>query len=243
MAADAAVEQLIARGREALARNQYLAALEDLTAVLERRPTFADVHNLAGVCLSMLGRPEEALAHFTRATELNDGYVEALLNRAITLNDLGRLDEARESFARAAEADEEKGGGRFTSAAAARLANLHFALGEAYEGAGAAELAVEQYRRAVELRPQFLDIRSRLGRTLVDLGRAPEAVAELQAVLDHNPGFVQARAHLGLALFRTGDLDGAEREWRRCLAQQPGSAQVGAYLGMLERQRAEGASA
>ena len=84
------------------------------------------MQNLSGVCLSMLGRPDEALAAFTRATELNPGYVEAHLNRAITLNDLGRLDEARDSFARAAEADEEKGGGgRFSSAAAARLANLH----------------------------------------------------------------------------------------------------------------------
>ena len=134
MTQEPAVDQLIARGKEALARNQYLAALDDLQAAAAQRPAFADVQNLSGVCLSMLGRPDEALAAFTRATELNPGYVEAHLNRAITLNDLGRLDEARDAFARAAGADEEKGGGgRFSSAAAAWLANLHAELAETYE--------------------------------------------------------------------------------------------------------------
>lgn len=238
MTQDPGVEQLIARGKEALARNQYLAALDDLQAAAGQRPGFADVQNMIGLCLSMVGRPEEALAAFARATELNPGYVEAHVNHAITLNDLGRVDEARDAFRRAADADEQKGGGgRFSSAAAARLANLHRELADAYEQAGAPEDAVEQYRKAVELRPQFVDIRTRLGRTLIELGRLDEARAELDAVLDQNPGFVQARSNLGLAWFRAGSLDQAEREWRRCLAQQPGSAQVAAYLGMLERRR------
>ncbi|HVH12124.1 MAG TPA: tetratricopeptide repeat protein [Longimicrobium sp.] len=244
MTQDPAVEQLIARGREALARNQYLVALDDLQAVAAQRPGFADVQNMIGLCLSMLGRPEEALASFARATQLNPGYVEAHVNHAITLNDLGRLDEARDAFRRAAEADEEKGaGGRFSSAAAARLANLHLELGDAYEQAGGLEEAVEQYRHAVRLRPQFVDIRTRLGRTLIELGRLDEARVELEAVLEQSPGFVQARSNLGLAWFRAGALDEAEREWRRCLAQQPDGPQVAAYLGMLERRRGEPADA
>jgi tetratricopeptide (TPR) repeat protein len=239
MTHDPAVEQQIARAREAVARGQYLAALDDLLAVTSRRPGFADVHNLTGVCLSMIGRPDEALESFARAVELNPGYVEAHLNRAITLNDLGRTDEAGDAFRRAAEADEEKGGGgRFSSAAAAKLANLHGELGDLYAAAGAPDEAVDEYRRAIALRPQFLDIRTRLARTLIDLDRSGEARGELEAVLDRNPAFVQARASLGLACFREGDLEGAEREWRRCQAQQPGNAQVSAYLGMLERNRA-----
>lgn len=231
-----AVEQRIARAREALARGQYLAALGDLEEVAAQRPGFADVQNLMGLCLSMVGRPDEALEAFGRAVQVNPEYVEAHVNRAITLNDLGRTEEAAASFQRAAEADEAKGGGgRFGSAAAARLANLHRELGDAYEQAGAGDEAVLQYRQAVQLRPQFLDIRTRLGRMLIELGRSDEAVAELRAVLDSNPGFVQARSHLGLARFRAGDLAGAEQEWRRCQAQQPDNAQVSAYLGMLER--------
>jgi tetratricopeptide (TPR) repeat protein len=186
MTQDPGVEQLIARGKDALARNQYLAALDDLQAAAAQRPGFADVQNMMGLCLSMVGRPDEALAAFARATELNPGYVEAHVNRAITLNDLGRLDEARDAFARAAEAVEERGGGgRFSSAAAARLANVHGVLAVTYEQAGAPEEAVEQYRQAVALRPRFLDIRTRLGRTLSELGRHDEARAARLAAADH----------------------------------------------------------
>ena len=241
MAQELTTEQLIARGREAYARNALLAALEDFQEVVRREPRFADVHNLVGLCLSLLGRPEEAVEAFDRATGVNPRYVEAHVNRAITLNDLGRLDEARESFERAADAD-GSAGGRFPGAVAARLANKHAELGDLYAEASALEEAEEQFRRACEIRPRFLDIRNKLGRTLLDLGRMREGVAELRAVLDANPSFTGARANLGLALYRAGDLDGAEAEWERCLAQQPGSAQVGGYLGMLRRQR-EGRSA
>lgn len=238
MSLDPAVEQMIARAKEDFARGAYVAALEELHPVAERHPTFADVQNLIGLCLSLLGRSDEALAAFERATGLNPGYVEAHLNRAITLNDVGRIDEARESFQKAAEADEEKsGGGRFSSAAAARLANMHAELGDTYAAAGAGDEALEEYRKAVGLRPQFLDIRNKLGRTLIDLGRADEGAAELQAILDAKPSFVAARANLGLAHYRAGRLDDAEREWRRCEQQQPENAQVSGYLGMLERQR------
>ncbi|HEX5725284.1 MAG TPA: tetratricopeptide repeat protein [Longimicrobiaceae bacterium] len=241
MALDPTVEQQIARAKEAFARNAYLAALEDLQAVAARHPGFADIQNLIGLCLSLAGRPEEALAAFARATELNPGYVEAHLNLAITLNDLGRLDEAHASFQRAAEADEEKtGGGRFSSAAAAKLANRHMELGDLYAEAGGLEEALEQYRRAAELRPQFLDIGNKLARALIDLGRTGEAIDELQRIVRMNASFVAARANLGLALYRAGRLDAAGEEWRRCLAQQPGNAQVSSYLGMLERQREGG---
>lgn len=238
MAQDPAVEQTLARARESFARGSYLAALEDLQAVAAQYPHFADVQNLMGLCLALAGRPEEALAAFERATELNAGYVEAHLNRAITLNDLGRTDEARDSFQRAAEADGEKtAGGRFSSAAAARIANLHAQLGDTYLQAGAEEEALEEYRKASALRPQFMDIRNKLGRTLIDLGRHDEAIAELEAILEGRPSFVAARANLGLAFYRAGRLDDAEREWTRCRQQQPENAQVSGYLGMLERQR------
>lgn len=241
MPPDPAVEQMIARARESFARSSYLAALEDLEAVAARHPGFADVQNLMGLCLALAGRPEEALAAFERATALNDGYVEAHLNRAITLNDLGRTDEARESFQRAAEADGEKtGGGRFSSAAAAKLANLHAQLGDTYLQAGAAEEALAEYRQAAALRPQFMDIRNKLGRTLMDLGRNDEAAAELEEILADRPTFVAARANLGLALYRLGRLDDAGREWLRCRQQQPENAQVSGYLGMLERKRETG---
>ena len=163
--------------------------------------------------------------------------MEAHIHRAITLNDLGRTEEARESFARAADADAEKGGGRFPSAASARLANRHQELGDLYAELGGNEEALAEYRKAMALRPQFLDIRNKLGRLLIEVGRPGEAEAELREVVDARPSFAAARANLGLALYRAGREREAEAEWRRTLEQSPDNAQVSSYLGMLERQR------
>ena len=235
MTPELGTEQLIARAKEAFARDAYLPALEDLEEVLRRAPHYADVYHLAGLCRALLGRPEDALEAFTHATELNPGYVEAHLSRAILLGDLGRYDEAQAAYERAAAADAEKGGGRFPSSVAAQLANKHQELGDLYAGVGALREAVEQYTRAVVLRPRFVDIRNKLARCLVELGDVDAAVEELRRVLEVNPAFVAARANLRLALQRRGESGRARAEWQRCLEQQPENAQVQAYLTLLER--------
>ncbi|HEX2094462.1 MAG TPA: tetratricopeptide repeat protein [Longimicrobiaceae bacterium] len=237
MGPEPTTEQLIARGKEAYARNAYLAALEDLQEAARREPRFADLHNLVGLCLSLTGRPEAAVDAFDQALAVNPRYVEAHLNRAITLNDLGRLDEAREAFERAAQADGENSGGGFTATVSGVVANRHGELGDLYAAAGALPEAEEQYRRACEIRPRFLDLRNKLARTLLDLGRTDDAIAELRAVLDVNPAFATARITLGLALYRAGSLAAAEVEWERCLQQRPGNAQVSGYLRLLRSQR------
>jgi tetratricopeptide (TPR) repeat protein len=94
---------------------------------------------------------------------------------------------------------------------------------------------VEQFRRAVELRPRFVDIRNRLARMLLELGRLEEAVEELQTILEINPNFFAARINLGLGWYRMGDLEGARREWERCGQQRPGHPQVEFYLSALAR--------
>src|SRR5690606_19698816 len=236
MAEDVDTQELLARARAAFGRDAYLAALADLQEVARREPFFADVHNLIGLCLALLGRPEEAVGAFDRAVGINPRYVEAHVNRAITLNELGRYAEARSSFERAAEADVEEGVRGFPSALAARLANKHLELGDLYAEGGALAEAAEQYRRGCEIRPRFVDIRGRLGRALIELGEVGAAVRELREVVGANPSFLAARMDLGLALHRAGDAAAAREQWERCLAQQPGNAQAQAYLAMLERE-------
>ena len=129
-------DQLLQRARGSFERRDYVAALADLREIVDQHPHFADVRHLMGLCLSFLGQPENALDQFDRALAENDGYIEAHLNRAITLNELGRYDEAREAFDRAAEC-EGRAGGRFQSSVSARLANAHAGIGELYLAASA----------------------------------------------------------------------------------------------------------
>ncbi|HEY0303601.1 MAG TPA: tetratricopeptide repeat protein [Longimicrobiales bacterium] len=226
------LRQQIIRAKHAFDRREYAAALADFQEVLGRNPGFADIRQMTGLCLSFLGHAEAALAEFDHAIALNPGYIEAYINRAITLNELGRFEEARESFAQAAEL-ESASKGPYPSTASARIANAHASLGDLYREAGVLEEAVTQYKRALEIRDQFHDIRLRLAQVLLQLERPAAAAEELRKVLQVNPRFAAARMDLGLALFKTGDRLGAQREWEGVQEQDPNNAQVRAYISML----------
>jgi tetratricopeptide (TPR) repeat protein len=225
--------ELIDRGRRAFDRRDYTAALAVFVKVLEEKPEWADVRHLCGLCLSFLGQPEAALVEFDRALQLNDQYVEAHLNRALVLNDLGRFDEAAEAFERAGYY-EYAVAGRFPAAITVRLAHAHAQVGDLYVEAGAPLEGAAQYRRALEMRPRFHDVRNKLAHSLLLIGDTAGAIEQLDMALAGNPRFVPARLNLGLALYRQGDNEGAKREWKECREQDPGNAQVGAYLALLE---------
>ncbi len=232
---DLSLHQLIERGRAAFQARDYVAALADFRAVLDEHPEFADLHNLAGLCLSLLGQPDNALREFDRALSLNGGYIEALLNRAITLNELARFDEGRAAFERASHF-ENLAGGRFAAAASARIANALLAVGDLYLDAGAAEEAIAEYRKALELRPEFHDIRNKLAEALLRVGSREAAEAELRTVLEGNPHFLAARLNLGLVHYHRGEREQARLHWENARQQSPENPLVRAYLSLLDRE-------
>lgn len=233
---DSQTQQLIQRGREAYHRKDYVAALADLREVLRRNPDFADVRHLTGLCLGFLGQSQAALDEFQYAIRLNDSYVEAHLNAAITLTELGRYDEAREAFLRAGEL--EKGADSLPAAVSAKLANAHMTVGDLYVEAGVHQEAVVQYEAALRMRPRFHDIRHKLARAFMEMGQWDRAEAELCRVLEGNERFLAARLDLGLVQYRLRRPQQAAEQWLRCQEQRPDHPQVRAYLAMLEREAA-----
>lgn len=234
MTPDLNPERNVKEARERFALQDYYGAVHLLEEVLATGRAFADAHHLHGLCRSLLGQPEKALEAFDTAVKLNPRYVEAHIHRGLILNQLGRSDEAEESF-RKASALEGPRTGRFSPHVAARLANQHAALGEAYAEAGGLADAVEQYKKAVELGPAFIDLRYRLARLMLDAGNPLGAREELERVLQARPGFVEAQASLGLAYYLSGDAGEARRVWRDALDRQPENSRVEAYLAMMDR--------
>jgi tetratricopeptide (TPR) repeat protein len=226
-------DHLLARARERFATGDTFGTLYLLDELLDTGAGFADAHQLRGVALALLGRPEDALAAFEAALARNPEYVEALIHRGLVLADLGRGDEAEASFGLATQV--HANGGRFPRAVAGQLANLHAQLGEAYADAGAPHDAAGEYQRALNLGPEFHDLRNRLGKHLLAAGRYLEAKEELEQVLRARPELEEARTSLGLACYLSGDTDGARDVWRECRDRRPDDARVEAYLAMVER--------
>jgi tetratricopeptide (TPR) repeat protein len=220
---------IVARGVSAWERDDFESALATFREVLAEHPYFADVHNKAGLCLAMLGRMEEGLEHFEQAIKLNAAYAEAHLNRGIVLNELGRHDEAQAAFSRAGELD-SRDSATFPSDVGNRIAVTHAQLGDLYLVANHPQEAAKHYKAALEIRPRFMDIRSKFAESLIELGDLHEAKEELDTILEARPNFVGARIRLGVVLHRLGDNQAAVREWMRCAADDPEDMRPRAYL-------------
>jgi len=227
-------EPLINHARERFALQDYYGAIHLLQEIVESGRSFADCHHLLGLSYAMLGQPQRTLDHFAEALALNPRYIEAHIHRGVLLNDLGRTEEATEAFRQAASHNESQPTG-FPAHVAANLANHHALLAAAYAESGALDQAIEQYRRAVELGPNFADLRYKLARALLESGDVLAAREELERVVRDRPNFVDAFASLGLARYLSGDLSGAQEIWHECLLARPKNARVEAYLAMLER--------
>ena len=223
----------IARGIGAWDQDDFESALVAFREVLERHPRYADVHNKIGLCFAMMDDYGEALRHFDSALDINAGYAEAHLNRAIILRELGQHEEAEESFERAQKLDSQNWG-KFPAEVGNRLAIMHAQLGDLYLVAGRPERAAQEYAAGLELRPSFVDIRSKYAEALLALGRADEARRELEAILSDQPGFVGARVRMGVVLSRMGDEEGARREWERCAEEAPEDLRPRAYLTAID---------
>lgn len=224
----------VAAAYAAFERGEYATSLDLARRILSTRPAYADMRNLAGISLALLGDSEAALEELDAAIAINPEYVEALLNRALVLNDLGRFDEAKETLERASAREQSAADG-IPAIAAARIANAHAHIGDLYTAVGAHERAWREYRTALELRPNFPDVRHRAGRTLLELGRVKEAVRMLRRVVLDTPSYTPARLDLGLALLRDGDVDAARAEWDACRAEGIDSPQLRAYLALVDQ--------
>ncbi len=228
------LSQLLQRGAAAWERDEFDAALRSFREVLELRPDFPDVRNKVGLCRAMLGDVEGSLDDFDHAVRVNPGYCEAHLNRAIVLSELGRYEEAGEAFARAEESSRHSGE-NFPADLGNRIAGAHAQLGDLYMDASDVHRASEEYDRALEVRPGFLDIRSKRAHALMEMGKLERAKRELEDVVEANPFFLGARIRLGVVLHRMGETEQAVAQWMRCLAQNPRNRKTRAYLASVGR--------
>src|SRR5580698_3946644 len=67
-------------------------------------------------------------------------------------------------------------------------AEAHNFLGSAYASLGRTSEAMEQFRLALSLRPEYSNARLNLGNALVRAGRFDEGIAEYRRILEGNPG-------------------------------------------------------
>jgi TolB-like protein/DNA-binding winged helix-turn-helix (wHTH) protein/Tfp pilus assembly protein PilF len=128
---------------------------------------------------------------FKRAIDLNPNYASAHHWYALCLMWMGRLDEALDEIKRASKLD---------PLSLAVNANLGFVLAVSRQY----DQATEQFRRTLEMEPNFALAHYRFGQTYVLSGRPADAVAELKKAVALS-GSPRATAELGLAYALAGN--------------------------------------
>ncbi len=201
-------------GNEFLARQQGAEALRHYEAALRLRPGDPWTEMNVGTALVQLGRNAEAVPYLERGLRERAEAVSGHNSLGVALRATGRRAEAWARFQRALQLDPGYAAARIN--AVATLTELADAAAAAGDQAGAAEALAA----LVQLQPQELAWRRRLGAAWFLAGRPAEALPHYEHVVRQAP---DAAAHndLGSALFKVGRADEAIAQWERACALEP----------------------
>jgi len=117
---------------------QLFPAIADYNTAIQLKPTLASAYNNRANCYAACGQLTEALADYDKAIDLNPSYVRAWINRGITLRELGKYEQAAENF-------------DIAEILGQLPANTYAERGRTYHLWGDWNLAIADYRRALEL--------------------------------------------------------------------------------------------
>jgi len=227
---------LITIGKRAFEERDFFRAEKLLREALGGGANYPDIHYILGLIYHQWGKLHQAIEYFEKSIELNPAYTEALLSLSITLNDMGRYEEAKAAYQRASASVSPPGEHTRGSLFRGKIANLHAELGGLYIALGQNEDAIQEYRKALSVAPEFPDLRVRLAVALREAGRAEEGLAEVEHVLESRPGEVSALIQQGILLYLLGKKENARRAWEESLFRDPLNKLVQLYLHTLDRE-------
>lgn len=237
----------------------FAKAVPSLRQALKLQPGLPKVDILLALCLSELGRYQEALPGLRKAfKQTADDPLRRLAGLQLTraYSELEQDDTAVEvalELSRLYPTDAEvlyHGGRLFANFAYLQTMKLrkvapdsvfmHLAAGEANESQGYYNSAIREYRQVLALGPNRPGIHLRIGRSLLlyakqlsgadASGARTEAMKEFEEELLLDPTNANAAYELGEIHRRAGEFDEAQRLFEAALAHYPDFAQ--AHLGL-----------
>ena len=107
----------------------------------------------------------------------------------------------------------------------------HASLGVALFQKKKVDEAIVQFKKALDIYPNFADAHNDLGVTLLQKGQVDAAIAEYKKVLDIDPNRAETHKNLGNALQQKGEVDEAMVEWQKTLVINPDDAEALSNLG------------
>ncbi|MDX1386118.1 MAG: tetratricopeptide repeat protein, partial [bacterium] len=190
------VRNLFNEGKKAFQMHQFDKAQRIFLQLIEKTPYFADVFNMLGVINHNSGQFNDAVKFFEQALKINPKYTEALLNLAVLYNDLGEYKKAKKLYSKVQAKSREHKGSKMDPFIRAKLANKHADVGDIYEGIGFYQEAIEEFKKALKLAPNFHDIRCKMAICLREQRKFTDSIKEFRKVIKANPKYHYAQIQL-----------------------------------------------
>ncbi|HXY55265.1 MAG TPA: tetratricopeptide repeat protein [Nitrospirota bacterium] len=108
-----------------------------------------------------------------------------------------------------------------------------FNLAKEYEARGDIDLAIENYRAAINLKPDDVMAHNNLGNAYLNQGRLGEAIEEFHVAVRLKPEAPLTHDNLGYVYFKQGRPDEAIKEYKTALKFAPGIAEIHNNLGYV----------
>lgn len=93
----------------------------------------------------------------------------------------------------------------------------HMNLGSAYQNDGKIDEAIEHFKIAVKMQPNYVDAHFNLGTAFASQDKSDEAITEFAKTLQIAPNYYKAHNAWGVVLAKRGEIDGAIKHFRAAL--------------------------
>lgn len=109
----------------------------------------------------------------------------------------------------------------------------HNNLGDLYARRGNLEKAAEEFKKAIELKPNYGDAYHNLANTYQQMGKTAEAIENFQKTLIFNPNFWQSHQNLAAIYFSQEKFDLAKQELEKAIKANLQNANLYVNLGIV----------
>jgi tetratricopeptide (TPR) repeat protein/ADP-heptose:LPS heptosyltransferase len=168
-------------------QGDLVSVVEEAQTLIKQYPDAFMIWNILGAASKGLGKLEEALKAFQKATVLNPTHAESYNNLGSTFQDLGMLDEAIVAHKTSLSLKND-------------FAECYYNLGNALKDQKQLHDAEEAYQTVLLLKPNFIAAYNNMGIVLKEQGKLEEAVEAYRKAISINPNYAEAFNNMGFTL-------------------------------------------
>lgn len=217
------VLELIDKGDIQEARAQYENAKRT------GMPSPYETDYLEALLLHRDGKTPQAIDLLFKMAETAPGFLQAIFNLGVMLEEAGRFDEALNVY-------------NYILDISPKYSQARFNMAHIYQRAGHVKDAERHYRQFLEQTPYHSGANCNLGAILIDQGRFNEALPYCEKAVMLELDNPNARNNCGIVYAQRGDFAKAEKAFRHALKIKPDYESAQRNLDMLEKQKSNPAA-